>query len=291
MSANGAGLSRTPKTFTTSSAAKGADQGSATAIPVDSYVLDLPSLYTFYPTDSVSCGRVTGLHQSKFYRAHQESRTRYLVDAVNSLLSGELSAWDFSYQDFVWTLYWIRLNQYTSVPLVYNGKCQNAAHIHKVNLGDLPESSLHTAMPINKTKLKETLFKEEAVTELLEKHDFSFLLSSNFRLHTPTIRDVVTLEEEFVDMENYSELEYLADFAFCIRTEDSNHGNTTCPADLKSRIDFVSNLYPNQLAALDEYRKIISNYGITESVTFKCGCKECGAEEEVAISISAQSFL
>jgi hypothetical protein len=265
-----------------------ATQKTATEQSADRYPLDLPSRFQFYSFSTLSCGKVGANHQAKFYRAHSESKTRHIVDAISSVLDAGVSAWDLSYQDFVWVLYWIRLNQYVRTPLLHNGVCENPEHLRRVRLKQLDASTLSTVTTITKTTLKEDLLDVEALTKYGETENFSFLENTSYRLHVPTVRDLVFIEEECLERPDYPEIEFLADFAACLIDDsyDYSKGN-----DFLERIEFVSSLSPDDINVLSGYKDLVIEHGVREYMNFVCGCKECRAVTEVPISITAQSFL
>jgi hypothetical protein len=95
--------------------------------------------------------------------------------------------------------------------------------------------------------------------------------------------DVIELDEEYKEDANYTEIAYLADRASCLMATDQKR--TT----LRERIQVVEQLDLDQQDMLEEWRIRSSSYGVKESIRFKC--KECGADVENPISISAHSFL
>jgi hypothetical protein len=291
-------LSRQPKSFSTEAVVEpttpkvvsaptstGLGLSSKSSLESDParFAVDLPSLFHFYDFKSLSSGNVSGVHQAKFFRAAKESRTRHLVDAISTLLDPGVSAWDLSIQDFNWLLYWLRLNCFTKVPLMHQGVCTNKEHLRKVASKELPEQSLLSIHHINNTKLKETVFDSGVLDVFLANTDFNFLDNSPYKLHVACIADLVALEEDFLSMPNFAEIEYLADFASLLSNKEGTRSS------LRTRIEFVEQLTPDALNSLSEYRDLVSTYGVVESVKFVC--PECRAETETAVSISAHSFL
>lgn len=264
-------------------------QSLSTKMPVESspdrYTLDLPSGLVLYTVKSVSCMTPRAKHQAKFHRAAKEKRTRHLVDAVSSLLDPEFSAWDMTYPDFVWTLYWLRLNGFTKQSLVHHGVCDNEAHIRDVISGKKKEQTLVSVQTITKTTLKDTALDFAPVLKYLEENaaDLAFLQESSYRLHLQTMRDIVALEEDFSALPDFAETEYNAQFAGCLTGADGNY------VPLADRLKFVDELTVDQLETLNGYLNLVSDYGVVETVKFTC--PECRAVVESPVSISAHSFL
>ena len=241
----------------------------------------LPSRFEFYPFKSISVLPVGGFHQAKFSRAAKEKLTRHVVEAVSTLLPEGIDAADLTVPDFYFILYWLRLNCYTRAQLVHKGVCRDHKHVAQVREGKKPADSLVNLVTVTKTSLKQEELPHDYLGDwqpepsLLEKADY----------YPCTMRDVISLEEDFDDLppESMDELEYLADLASFIRIK----GNPE--ATLRERIQLLEKANPDELESIALYRQAVSNYGVEEFIKFKC--KECGAETETAISISAHSFL
>ena len=246
------------------------------------YRADLTSNFYKLPFTTLSVGPVLGTHQAKFYRAARESKTRYLVEGVSSLLDPGVSAFDLSVEDFTWLLYFIRAVHYTKVQLMHRGVCTNYKHLAAVSAGTKPENSLETISVLTKTNLKETVLDVAKIEEYLASVDTSFLDNDGWVLHFPTMRDLVEMEEDFSELPSYSEIEYMADFA-CIRRADGT------PTTLRERIEYVEQLSSDQLSIIIGYKNLVCDHGVVETIKFTC--KECGAVQETEVSITAHSFL
>ena len=246
---------------------------------------DLPSRFRFYDFTSLAVSNVKGYTQSKFSRAASERRTRHVVDAISSLLPEGITAWVLTIPDFYWLLYWIRLNFYTNPTLIHTAVCTHPAHIRAVNEGTRPSESLTSVHTVSKTTLAETTFDSKELDKFLETADLSFLDGTEFDLCPATIRDIVDVEENLSELDNYPEIEFLVDYSSFIQYRDPERGY----ADQVTRIKFIEQLDIKHLDTIKKFSELVSNYGVKESI--KVTCPECRAEIWTTVSISAHSFL
>lgn len=246
---------------------------------------DLPSNFYFYDFDTLGVGPVLGFHQAKFSRAAKEKRTRYMVDAVSTLLPEGISAWDLTIPDFYWLLYWIRMTYYTKVQLIHTAVCSNPKHIHRIQQGELPKESLVSVHTLSKSILSEEVFDPKPLEAFIETADLSFLDNSPFTLAPSCITDIVDIEENLLSHENYPEIEYLVDYAGYLQNKDPGIPRLS----MQQRCEFVETLTAEDLYTIEQFRTLVSAYGVEESIRFTC--PECRAESETKISISAHSFL
>lgn len=251
----------------------------------EAIALFLPSRFEFYEFSALSVGRLKGYHQAKFYKAANENKDRHVADALTSLFPPGIKAEELTIPDFYFVMYWLRLNSYMRTELVHNGVCTNPAHLRAVREGKKEAKTLTTVEVITKTRLDQVELPENYLDgfdkELAELT--SVLNPLGYTLTAPRMFDVIELNEEFTDAPNFDEISYLGDRAACI-TKTDGHRST-----LKERIQVVESLNLNVLELLEDWRHRCSSYGVRESIKFKC--KECGADVENDISISAHSFL
>ena len=185
-------------------------------------------------------------------------------------------------EDFNWLLYYIRAINYTSTQLMHRGVCTNPKHLAAVAAKEKPLESLETISILNKTNLKEKVLDVDKVNAYIKDTDFTFLTDAGWCLHVSTMQDLVDMEEDFSDLPNAAEIEYLADFA-CIKRIDGS------PSSLRDKILFIEQQSPDNLMKLAMYKNLVADHGVDESIKFNC--KECGAEVETTVSITAHSFL
>lgn len=245
--------------------------------------VELPSQFFFYPFKEIAVGNVRIAHQAKFARAAAEESTQITCEAVSSLLSDDISALDLTIPDFFWILYWLRLNNYSKNKMTYKAVCSNRDHLTKVENGELPAESLVTTDIVNKTDLKETQLDIEKLQAFLDTADVSELTEGGYVLSAPTMRDTIELEDKWLGKDGFSENEYLADLASCIRPENGER------VSLEDRMAFIGNLSPDSNDMLAGFRDLVQSYGVEEKISTKC--KGCGAVVETEVSITAYDFL
>lgn len=260
------------------------------------FSLLLPSNFHWYPFKSICATLVKGRTQAKFTRASKESNLRYTVEAVTSVLGDNLNAADLTVEDFMYVLYWLRLASYTKLTFPHIAVCTAPGHVAKVKQGVLEPSTLKTVHTISQTNIQESVLNLDALRAVEAE-----LAAANFpyAVSPVVMRDVVDYTElqppmdfdpgDLAAAEAYrnanSEFEYLATRACALRVADES--GVQLP--LEQRMALVGDMSADQIALLDQYLVAASNYGIKESIVVKC--KECGAEIQTELSVSAVSFL
>jgi hypothetical protein len=245
----------------------------------------LPSRFEFYEFSTLAVGRLKGFHQSKFYKAAVEQKDRYVAEALTSVISGGIRAEELTIPDFYFLMYWLRLNNYMRTEMVHNGVCDNSAHVREVREGIKDPKTLQTVEIINKTRLDQVELAEDYLADFDEGLNrlTEALTPFGCTITAPRMYDVIDLDENYRDSPQYKEIAFLADKASCLMSIDGQR--TT----LRQRIEIVEKLDLDVLEFLEEWRIRCSAYGVKEIIKFKC--KECGADVENTISISAHSFL
>lgn len=247
------------------------------------YPLELLSGFVFYPFKTLSVTQVRGKHQAKFAMAHKRGETRLSVDAVTALLGDGVNAADLTVPDFFFTMYWLRLHCAGSAPLKVRGMCSAPEHVLAVAEKRKPSETLVTVDIVNHTRLKESVLDPKAVEEFLQRPEVAALTDLGYRLTAPRMADSIELEEKWQDKDSFAEVEFLADFASSIVPLDGR------PATLEERIHAVGEMDSDMISLLRDWQEVIQSYGVEEFVKFKC--KECGAEIEAEVSVSASDFL
>lgn len=252
----------------------------------DFHSLSLPSNFIFYDFTSLSAGNVRGRHQAKFSAAAKNSSTRMVVETISSLLGDNISAAQLTIPDFYFVMYQLRLNCMGSVPLMVRTNCSNPDHVLAVADGKKDRKTLTSEMLVNKSTLKETYLEQSEVDEFLSRPEVLELKELGLELDAPRMADSIELEENWFDKPGYDEVEFLADLAGSIKGCPDIHPT---PLTFNKRVDIVGNLSPKHIAVLRSWQSITQSYGVEETVTTTC--KECGADIETEVSVSAHSFL
>jgi hypothetical protein len=247
------------------------------------YPLELPSHFVFYPFKALSATSIKGKHQAKFSSAAKRKDTRLTVEAITSLLGDRVSAADLTVPDFFYVMYWLRLNGASNAPMKIRAPCSHPDHVLAVAEGRKSVDTLYTVDIINSTKLDQSELEASKVQEFLERPDVQLLRDSGYNLTAPRMQDSIELEEKWVDKPEYDEVEFLAELAGSISALDGTI------LSLEDRIKAVGEFELPLLALLKDWQEIVQSYGVEESVSLKC--KECGANIETEISISASDFL
>lgn len=247
------------------------------------FFLPLPSNFVFYPFKELSAAHIRGKHQAKFSVAAKQSSTRLTVEAITSLLGDGVNAADLTIPDFYAVMYWLRLNCYGKATLPIVARCSDPEHVLAVAENKKTVKSLENMELISKTNLKETLLDTKKVLDFLDKEEVKeFTAETGLILTAPRMFDSIEIEERWLERPDYSEIEFLADYAGAIRSIERD-------LSLEERIDTVGNLEARHIAILSDWQELVTSYGVEESTSLKC--KECGAGIEVDISISAHDFL
>lgn len=247
------------------------------------YPLELPSHFVFYPFKAVSATAIKGKHQAKFSSAAKRKDTRLTVEAITSLLGDHVSAADLTVPDFFYVMYWLRLNGASSAPMQIRAPCSHPDHVLAVAENRKSVASLYTVDIVNSTKLNQSELDANTVRSFLERSDVQLLRAAGYNLTAPRMMDSIELEEKWVDKPEYDEVEFLAELAGSISAIDG------MVMSLEDRIKVVGEFETPLLTVLKDWQEVVQSYGVEESVSLTC--KECGANIETEISISASDFL
>ena len=237
------------------------------------YSVLLPSNFHLYPFKTLSVKQVKGRQQAKFNRAASEENSRYLIEGVSSLLGDGIDAGVLTPGDFYWLLYWILFASYPSFKRNVTITCGDPAHRAKVESGKLEKSSLRYLHQYTRPAIKETLLNIEALNAL----DLSILKRDNIELGYFSMKDTLDWAE------NKSENANAEDY-FTYELAVYLKGGT-----LDERAEVVRDMSVAQTALVSQYRSLLQEHGVVG--TIKSNCKECGAEAENIISVSASDFL
>jgi hypothetical protein len=242
-----------------------------------SYIdITLPSNFYFYPFKTLSVRPVRANEQAKFNRAAKEGKMKHLVDAVSSCLEGGRSAYELTPQDFHFVMYWLRMNSYGKTPMMHNAVCENKEHIDDVISKKKDIKTLNISVVITKTLLTEVVFDESKI------YTPEAPLPNGLQLGYLTMRDVVDISE-LDEREDFEEIEWLADHAGFLAPRNAKE------VSIMARIELLKALSPDDIEEITLYTNSISDYGIKEIVSVRCG--DCGAETVSTITINALTFL
>lgn len=235
------------------------------------YSVSLPSEFTFYDFKNLSVSLIRGRQQAKFNRAAQEHNSRYMIEGVTSLLGDNANALSLTTGDFYWLLYWLLYASYPTRQRRATVICQGEEHLRKVEIGELQEDTLKNELTYDKPLLKEVYLDNAALASL----DLTSL--AGLELDAYRVKDMLDWEENFDDKANAEDY-FTYDLAVYLKN-----------GTLEERAEIVRDMNSLQIDALTKYREVVANHGVEASL--KSVCKECGAETEVSLSVSAHDFL
>lgn len=248
--------------------------------------IDLPSQFRFYPFKTLSIRTLKALDQAKLYQAATQNILRYTVEAISATLGNGVSAFDLTPQDFYYLMYWQRVNSTLKNPLIVTAHCTDPKHNEDVLLGKwneeaqkrepLDEKTLEMKVTVNKTTL------ETKNLDYVPETDFRWSSIEGLDLYVETMHDIVDAAENLVDLDNLSQVQWLAGYAAFLRKQSAED-------TLIKRMERIQDLTVDQISDLDDYIKATTSYGVSESAKIKC--MECGALNEVVIPFDARTFF
>lgn len=238
--------------------------------------VQLPSQFAFYPFKDLFVYPLKGYHLSKLARAHAEKSELIMLEVVSSVIrtsdprfEGYPLAKMMLLGDYYWLLYYLRRNNYTKSAFVHTTQCLDHNHLQAVQEGKKTQDSLKIQQVINESVLKETLLTQMPV---IDEDVLNGLV-----IRPATMQDMVeTMEHPSFGQDE--EFDYLSQLACYLP------GPT-----LQARIESAKELTPDQISAIQEYEKILGEFGVEETINVRC--PECGAQRRTRVRISASTFL
>lgn len=244
----------------------------------EAIVLALPSNYVFYPFKDVYARAFKGRNLAKLSRAATEKSTLHLVEAVSSVLSSscgrENLAFDLTMPDFYYVLYWLRLNSFTRVSYIHRYSCDSEMHVQQIMEGKLSVDSLRNAVTIKKADL--------LVRKLDVMVDVPEIQYPGVILWPCTMREALEISEDerVIDDEEFS---WAAGLGIYLRRTDGK------AMTLDERVAIVNDMSPDDVHALTEYDKLMTSYGIEETIAVQCSA--CGCKRRSVITLQAHDFF
>ncbi len=237
----------------------------------------LPSRCIAYVEKAVAVRTFTAFEIQKIQRGVAEQALRHEVDAMSACLN--MSAYLLTFGDFYWLMYWQRLNSYKKTPVQVQFRCTNADHVNRVVSQELDEKTLDNVHAVSSTELVETPVDPDRINRFAE----AFYTEYGLYLDLPRIGDLVEEEE---DTKASADDKWFNRYAALISRQ--HYGAT-----LKLRCGYIKGWLkqhpePDTLAELDQWAALIE-HGVQEKIEVRC--KECGAVEQVELSITPLSFL
>jgi len=238
--------------------------------------VDLPSRFHWYGFKDLFVHPLRGVHLAKLARAHAERSQLIMLEVVSSVLTTS----DPQYQgvplanqlllgDYYWVLYYLRRNNYTKATFRHTTKCLDHKHLEAVERGEKSSDSLRIEELISESTLKNTMLDQIPVVDEVAMN--------GIHVRPATMQDMVeTMEHPLFGKDH--EYDYLSQLACYL------YGPT-----LEDRIRLAAKLTPDQIVLIQEYEKVLSSFGIEETINVRC--KECGSQRRTRVRIDASTFL
>jgi regulator of RNase E activity RraB len=247
--------------------------------------IGLPSGFRYYSFKVLYVRKLVVADLLKIYDARVRKNFRHFVEAISNTLHN-VSAFDLTFEDFWYVLYWHRLNSYRKSPFVLEWQCTETKHLDAIIAGEKKPESVFQSEILNKSKLTVNDLKVDQVLPLEEEFfsEYGIRLTPIYMHSYIEAMEEDEKEEESVKADNPARdasISHLNRYASQI---SPIHGETI--ADRRRFLEDYPD--PEVLQSMEQYIDALE-YGVVE--TFKVKCKECGAEVEVANSIDALTFL
>lgn len=223
-----------------------------------------------------------GRHFSKLHRAREEESMLHLVEVVSAVISNSTYptglAFELTLPDFYACLYWLRMHSFLKHGFTHQTMCRSKVHHEWVEKGRKTEHGL-IKVEADTLKHAEVISKASLQTkELTALPD-----ASKFVLDYPGIKLVPMLMKDVLEITMNEDID-----RFAARTAASIQlieGTAT----LQERMRLVDDLSADDIATISAYEKAISDYGVVESIKWKC--KTCGHIHSDELEIEAHSFF
>lgn len=276
----------------------------------------LPSQFHFYEWKELQVRQFNIQDLLSIYEARVKGKFRLLVDVISSTLLNQ-SAYDLTFEDFWYLLYWHRLNSYRKSKLQLEWTCSDPQHLDWIENGrdgqPVEASTLENMDIVSKSNLEvvdadtDTIDRERrgiqteyglATTPIMISQYVDFLEEQEERERAFNKQQTLTEQREQA-IDNGEQVEPEAAFQarlnhiYLMPESDvmlSRYAMiVACGNTLKQRRDFLRTLEDPELFMDLESFLATLDYGVTEK--FQVTCKECGASREVTNSIDALTFL
>jgi hypothetical protein len=223
-----------------------------------------------------------GRHFSKLHRAREEESMLHLVEVVSAVVANAAYpqglAFELTLPDFYACLYWLRMHSFLKHGFTHQTMCRSKVHHEWVEKGRPTDQGL--------VKVEtDTLKHAEVITKAsLKTKELTALPDPvEFALDYPGIKLVPMIMRDVLEITmNESIDRWAARTAASIQFVDRK-------ASLQERMAIVDDLSADDIATIAKYEKIISDYGVVETIQWKC--KTCGHLHTDELAIEAHSFF
>lgn len=278
--------------------------------------LALPSRFGFYAFKDLYVKPLLTRHIAKLRRAHNEKTMLPAIEAISEVVyttdpdyQGRAMGFELTLPDFLYVLYWLRMNSFTKSNFVHRTVCENEAHIAAVEnwleANDLIEISKKRALTEAETtrwnelqdlpkaedktlKIAEVVRNSHIHVQELAKvpdpQDFCFPDAPTLFMRPPIMRDLVEMAEA-PQMRDPSQVEeYSMLFELASHFQDSQTYLT-----LEQRSEIAGATSPDQMKMIEEFQQLVAEYGVNETINVTC--KHCQATRPSKINLGVHSFF
>lgn len=265
---------------------------------IDAEYLDveLPSRYQFYDFKHLYIKTFKQKHIRKIIQAQANAHTRYMVEALNSVVTCELGYTDtvyrLCYEDYLYLLHWQRMHSFPNLQYKYMCRCHGKKHNERVLNKEKgwPESSLFFPEIITKAKLDTKYLPEGYKLDL--SPFIPKTLSEKYEsvsLHIPTMNDQCIMEDNIFDELRSKEEEGIAWFSTALPASMLTIVDNGRSLDFMERFNIVDDLSPEDAYLLRQAQKKFPKFGVKQTIT--AVCPRCGAPNATEVVLDAHSFL
>lgn len=242
----------------------------------------LPSNFLLYDFKDLYIRPFKGRHFAKLHRAREEQSMLHMVEVVSSVISNEMYptglAFELTLPDYYACLYWLRMHSFLKHGFTHQTMCRSKVHHEWVEKGRPTDSGL-VKVEADTLKHAEVISKAGLRTKELA----ALPNPEDFALDYPGIKLVPMLMKDVLEITMNEDIDrFTARTAASIQFVDHN-------ASLQDRMRLVDDLSGDDIATIAKYEKAISDYGVVESIKWKC--KTCGHIHTDELEIEAHSFF
>ena len=260
--------------------------------------LDLPSQYYFYPRDDIHVRPYTFMEAIKLHYARSAEDTRTVYEVVAQALSEPEDFGMLTEGDFMFSLYWHRLNSYPKSPAVVTVFCNQDEHNEKVIDGLLPPESLKIEQVIHQSDLEMiSLDGLEGISEFVLKVQ----AETGTLLTSPNMKDAIALLAErrkyelkaapLREAKRFDELDTLSrDWAQQEALfETAKYLNTIHGQSLQERVAYLGTIMDTGLLSYISQFRTLTFHGVEEFATVEC--PECGHKNRYRLEVGIPDFF
>ncbi len=250
----------------------------------DSFSVDLPSRFAYYPFKDLYAKPLRVPHLAKMAKAHETGDLQMQVEAISTVLSTPDNHKNIAFQltmaDYTAVLYWLRMTSFNKQQIRHTSTCTNEQHIADVNANLKPLDSL---------KIETVVLKSDLKTKYLDfvpdSAEYSIELDGvTIPFGPEALGDTIAFlsHPKWTD----EEFQYKSRIAAIIKLEQATNKVWTWD----QRIQFVDEyLTTDQAVKALEFADLMDDYGVIETVeTF---CKGCGSKGVSRLTCDPLTFL